>query len=161
MENINYIKGDATNPIGEGNKIICHICNDIGLWGKGFVIAISKKWTEPRQQFLNWYNGRENNSFGLGQTHFVKVEKVPDEIWVANMIGQHGVKPTADGPPIRYQAVESCLESVQEKALRLNASIHLPRIGCGLAGGDWEKIETMITKALCSKGIQVFVYDLK
>jgi len=32
---IKYIKGDATNPAGEGNKLIVHICNDIGGWGKG------------------------------------------------------------------------------------------------------------------------------
>ena len=41
---IEYLKGDATSPVKEGNKIILHICNDIGGWGKGFVMAISKKW---------------------------------------------------------------------------------------------------------------------
>ena len=30
-----YIKGDATAPIGSGVKVITHICNDIGGWGKG------------------------------------------------------------------------------------------------------------------------------
>jgi O-acetyl-ADP-ribose deacetylase (regulator of RNase III) len=161
MKEINYITGDATNPIGNGNKIICHICNDIGLWGKGFVLALSKNWSEPQQQFLNWYKGRSNNSFGLGETHFVKVEKSPDEIWIANMIGQHDVKSTPDGPPIRYQAVESCLEKVHGKALKLNASIHMPRIGCGLAGGNWGKIETIIERTLISHDIQVHVYDFK
>lgn len=42
-ERINYIKGDATQPIKDGNKIIVHICNDIGGWGKEFVTAISYK----------------------------------------------------------------------------------------------------------------------
>lgn len=41
---INYLKGDATNPASAGNKIIVHVCNDIGGWGKGFVMAISKRW---------------------------------------------------------------------------------------------------------------------
>jgi len=31
---IKYIKGNATNPAGEGNKLIVHICNDTGGWGK-------------------------------------------------------------------------------------------------------------------------------
>lgn len=44
MKTIQYLKGDATNPQVEGNKIITHICNDIGGWGKGFVLAISKRW---------------------------------------------------------------------------------------------------------------------
>ena len=49
MKEINYIKGDATNPQISGNKIIVHICNDIGGWGKGFVLAISNKWKEPEK----------------------------------------------------------------------------------------------------------------
>ena len=31
--NIMYIKGDATSPIAPNNKVITHICNDIGGWG--------------------------------------------------------------------------------------------------------------------------------
>ena len=161
MKEINYITGDATNPVGQGNKVICHICNDIGLWGKGFVLALSKRWPEPQQQFLNWYQGRTNNSFGLGGVHFVKVEKSSDEIWVANMIGQHGVKSIPDGPPIRYEAVEMCLEKVRQKAISIGAAIHMPRIGCGLAGGKWDKIEAIITKQLSIYNVPVFVYDFK
>lgn len=44
-----YIKGDATAPIGSGVKVITHICNDIGGWGKGFVLALSKKWKMPEE----------------------------------------------------------------------------------------------------------------
>ena len=49
MAKVNYIVGDATNPKKEGNKIIVHICNDIGGWGKGFVMAISKD--NPKDYF--------------------------------------------------------------------------------------------------------------
>jgi O-acetyl-ADP-ribose deacetylase (regulator of RNase III) len=52
---ISYIKGDATNPAGQGNKIIVHICNDIGGWGKGFVMAISKRWKEPERKYREWF----------------------------------------------------------------------------------------------------------
>jgi len=161
MKEISYITGDATNPIGQGNKIICHVCNDIGLWGKGFVLALSKKWTAPQQQFLNWYKGRTNNSFELGQAHFVKVETSPDGIWVANMIGQHKVRSSKTGPPIRYEAVEKCLEAVRQKAKNWEASIHMPRIGCGLAGGEWTEIEAIIIKQLSVYDVPVFVYDFK
>ncbi len=37
-----YLKGDATQPKTEGNKIIAHICNDIGGWGKGFAGRIDQ-----------------------------------------------------------------------------------------------------------------------
>ena len=52
---INYLEGDATQPIGNGPKIIVHVCNDIGGWGKGFVVAISKRWKEPEAEYRRWY----------------------------------------------------------------------------------------------------------
>jgi O-acetyl-ADP-ribose deacetylase (regulator of RNase III) len=46
-------------------------------------------------------------------------------------------------------------------AHELGASVHMPRIGCGLAGGDWSKVEPLITRRLTDKGIAVYVYDYK
>ncbi|AEV68167.1 macro domain-containing protein [Acetivibrio clariflavus] len=155
MQKLKYIKGDATNPISKGEKIICHICNDIGSWGKGFVLAISKRWKEPEIEYRKWY--REKNNFLLGEVQFIRVEQY---ITVANMIGQHGIKTSSKDVPIRYDAVEKCLEKVCLKAKELNASVHMPRIGCGLAGGKWEKIEPIIIKTLVANDIEVFVYDL-
>ena len=40
---LRIIKGDATRPQASGPKIIAHICNDLGGWGKGFVVAISRR----------------------------------------------------------------------------------------------------------------------
>jgi hypothetical protein len=36
----------------------------------------------------------------------------------------------------------------------------MPRIGCGLAGGTWDKMEPVIITALANKGIHTTVYDL-
>ncbi len=45
------IKGDATSPQAKGRKVIAHICNDLGGWGKGFVLAISRRWPEPERDY--------------------------------------------------------------------------------------------------------------
>jgi ATP-dependent helicase HepA len=50
----------------------------------------------------------------------------------------------AGDPPIRYEAVEECLAKVAETAREVKASVHMPRIGCGLAGGEWSRIEPLI-----------------
>lgn len=152
---IAYIKGDATAPAVTGNKIIVHICNDIGGWGKGFVMAISAKWKAPEQQYRDWFKSQER--FELGAVQFVQVET---NVWVANLIGQHKLGKSVDGtPPIRYEAVLDGLAKVGSEAVRLNASVHMPRIGCGLAGGKWEEIEPLIVQNLLEKGIKVKVYD--
>jgi len=156
MTKINYIKGDATKPITEGKKIIIHICNNIGLWGKGFVLAISEKWNLPEKEYKEWYKQRATNDFKLGATQFVKVE---ENIYVANMIAQEGIYKKNGIPPIRYQAVEQAINKVVEFAIKHNASVHMPRIGCGLAGGEWSEIEVILNKSLLEKNIKTYIYD--
>jgi O-acetyl-ADP-ribose deacetylase (regulator of RNase III) len=152
---IQYCIGDATQPIGEGNKIIPHICNDIGGWGKGFVLALSKRWKQPEQAYREWYESQKN--FELGQVQFVEVE--PDLV-VANIIGQKGIQKSGGKAPIRYEAVKEGLAKIAIYAQDKNASIHMPRIGSGLAGGKWEVIEKIIQEELIVKDIEVTVYAL-
>lgn len=42
----------------------------------------------------------------------------------------------------------------------MSASVHMPRIGCGLGGGNWEFVESLIVEYLCDRGVPVTVYDL-
>lgn len=156
MRHIHYLIGDATAPQTKGERFIVHICNDIGAWGQGFVVAISLKWPAPERAYRNWYHSQK--SFQLGEIQEVPVE---EHLSVINMIAQKGVVPDEEGvPPIRYQALETCLEKVAEIAYSRQASVHMPRIGCGLAGGHWEEIEPLLQKTLLAKKIPVFVYDL-
>ena len=155
---IKYLKGDATRPQGDGPKIICHVCNDVGGWGAGFVLAISRRWREPEHQYRAGHAGRDHNDFALGAVQFVQVE--PD-LWVANMVAQHGLRRSGGVPPIRYEAVAECLEKVAAKASGLVASVHMPRIGCGLAGGEWSQIEPLIEEQLCRHDVAVTVYDFE
>jgi O-acetyl-ADP-ribose deacetylase (regulator of RNase III) len=155
---ISYLTGDATSPQAKGPKVIAHICNDSGGWGKGFVLAVSRRWPEPEAAYRRWHRERAGTDFGLGATQVVQV--APD-IWVANMIGQHGMRASrGSGPPIRYDAVRQCLHDLAGHAASLKASVHMPRIGCGLAGGQWDRIEPLIASELTARGVPVTVYDL-
>jgi O-acetyl-ADP-ribose deacetylase (regulator of RNase III) len=154
---IDYVIGDATNPVGSGPKMIVHVCNDIGGWGRGFVVAISKRWPEPEQRYHSWHRGEEAIPFALGEVQFVQVA---DAVWVANLIGQRDVRTVAGIPPVRYDAIRKGLQRVAEQARRLGASVHMPRIGCGLAGGKWEEVGRIVEDELTNKGVLVAVYDL-
>jgi O-acetyl-ADP-ribose deacetylase (regulator of RNase III) len=153
---LTIIKGDATCPQAKGRKVIGHLCNDLGGWGKGFVLAISRRWPEPERDYREWHRHRAGNDFGLGATRLVRV--APD-MWVANMVGQRGIRRGSAGPPIRYGAVERCLSALGDRVEELGASVHLPRIGCGLAGGTWQRVEPLILRTLCARDIPVTVYD--
>jgi O-acetyl-ADP-ribose deacetylase (regulator of RNase III) len=120
------------------------------------VLAVSARWPEPERAYREWHRGRAENDFGLGAVQLVQVGR---GLWVANMVGQHGLR-GGRVPPIRYEAVRECLAKLSLRAKELGASVHMPRIGCGLAGGRWDLIEPLVAEALCDKGVQVTVYDL-
>lgn len=160
---INYVTGDATHPRGDGTKIIVHIVNDIGRWGAGFVLALSKRWPDadgPEACYLRWAKGELVSPFwGLGNVQFVGAES---DIFVANLMGQRGTSRNIAGtPPVRYSAIREGLSEVAVFAKLNNASVHMPRIGCGLAGGDWKRVEAIIEDTLVANGIAVTVYDFQ
>jgi O-acetyl-ADP-ribose deacetylase (regulator of RNase III) len=155
---IQYVVGDATRPMGEGPKVITHICNDVGGWGSGFVVAISNRWPTAEAEYRRWHAEGGEAPFALGEVEFVEVEP---SLWVANMIGQHGLRTVNGVPPVRYEAVEAALTKVAEFARAQSATVHMPRIGCGLAGGEWNKIEAIVDRTLVRNGIAVTVYDLE
>lgn len=171
MSGIYYRIGDATSPVGEGDglgdKIIAHVCNDAGGWGRGFVVALNRRWREPRRAYKEWYRqhhqGWGGAEFKLGRVSFVRVER---DIVVANMIAQRGIRNPGDPPAVDYDALRECLHYVADCAYgNVNdpkmESIHMPRIGSGLGGGDWGTIETIIYQEMVAGyGLDVNVYTL-
>lgn len=164
MSKINYLTGDATDPQVPGNRIIAHVCNDIGAWGRGFVLSLSRKFPASEKSYRRWYQEQDDENcrkdwppMSLGQVVFVPVA---EGIQVANMIGQHGIMSKDGVPPIRYKALEECLTTVAQWARDWDhASVHMPRIGCGLAGGKWAEIEPIVQRCLTDQAIDTYVYD--
>lgn len=190
---IKYVKGDATVPQGDGRKIIAHICNDVGAWGAGFVLALSAKSEAPANCYQHWFEMRgwlpmeldDFPPFQLGEIQFAPFVGIghASDIFVCNMIAQKGCGPRgcshcagsgqhADHgacihcrgigsiPPFRDWALRHCLRKLAPKAHAARATVHMPRIGCGLAGGTWEKVAPIILQEVSAHNIAVTVYDL-
>jgi hypothetical protein len=157
VNSITYKFGDATEPSTKGNFIIAHVVNDRAQrWGgRGFAKYLKSKWPATEKAFLKW---RQQNpgEFKLGCIHKFNLD---DRAQVISMIAQKGYGPS-DSPRIRYNALKACLKEVGREALSNSASVHMPRIGSGQAGGSWNIISELIEDELCSQGIQVSVYDL-
>lgn len=166
---IQYTIGDATHPQGPGNrKIIAHVCNTDGAWGAGFVLALNKVSLEPMKSYRRWWEEGQSRvpkdaalgggaRFQLGSVKLAAFE--PEEVFVANMLAQTLAK-GVDGIPLSYTALTLCLAQLRLVAGYLGASVHMPRIGCGLAGGDWAKVERTILMQVSAWNVPVTVYDL-
>lgn len=150
---LHYLIGDALQPV-KTPAIIPHICNDLGLWGSGFVVAVSRLDPEPERQYLAWKKICINN-LPLGECQIVQIDH---DIWVVNMIAQHDVRIIDGIPPLRIDALKSCLSYVNDVAKEKGATIHSPRIGAVRSGGRWEDIEKVILSTLT---VETYIYTLE
>lgn len=151
---LNYIKGDVTQPAGAGPKVICHVVNDQGGWGAGVVLAISRRWPEPEVHYRKWAAGPD---FVLGM---IQPVRVASGLWVMNMLAQRGYwNGNPATPAMCYETLRTCLNKTALWTRGRGASIHCPRFGAGLAGGNWNVIEQIIKDELVGAGLSVTVYD--
>lgn len=169
MSVITYLEGDATKPIlphdVDDGRVIMHCCNDIGAWGSGFVVALSKRWKKPEARYRQWIRKDKispdcEEPAQLGGVQLVAVDY---KLFVANIIGQKGVSAVYNRHPVKYDALFDGFINIrfELKLLQLpNASIHAPRLGCGLAGGNWKVVEALIEEVFATSNHKVFIYDL-
>jgi O-acetyl-ADP-ribose deacetylase (regulator of RNase III) len=149
---IHYLIGDVTKPIFNPSYIV-HICNNQGGWGKGFVTVITKVFGNKSENFYRIWS--KEKDFQLGKIQIVEIDQ---NISIVNMIAQDGYKSTYNPHPLNLKALEQCLKQVYLNVENTNITIHMPRIGCGLAGGYWEDVESIIQKTIT---VHTYVYDLK
>ena len=110
----------------------------------------------PEHEYRAWAGGKITDpAFVLGAVQLVPVT---GDIAVANLIGQSGCGYRNGVPPIRYEAIAAGLTRLIEVARTQSASVHMPKMGAGLAGGDWGIIEGIVARTLSEANIPVFVY---
>jgi O-acetyl-ADP-ribose deacetylase (regulator of RNase III) len=153
---VQHVNGDATQFRGSGKRILAHVVNDkTPNWGAGFGRVVRETWPPIQEEFRSW-TLKDRSNLELGN---VFICKISDDVFVMPMICQHGYGPS-ERPRIRYVALKECLQKIQQQALELKASVHMPRIGSGYGGGSWGLIEQLIDENLCRFGIPVTVYSL-
>jgi len=157
---IRYVIGDATEPYTDENCIIAHVCNNIGAWGAGFTRALDKKWPELGDRFRSAsVTTVFQDRLELGDTLLDAPPRA--KTLIANMVAQDGLPSNNNPQPLCYESLDACLIELEKEARRFNPiSIHMPRIGCGLAGGEWPEVEALINTRLVAAGLPVLVYDL-
>ncbi len=149
-----YLHGDALQPRGNGPKLIAHVVNDRSqTWGGGFAKQVAIKYSPAQVDFRVWAKTSGNQQ--LGNTHFYG----EDQIVVASMVAQQGFG-ASETPRIRYPALEQCLAAIRARAQQMGASVHMPRIGCGQAGGKWEVVAELIEREIVAHSVPVTIYDL-
>jgi O-acetyl-ADP-ribose deacetylase (regulator of RNase III) len=146
---IEYIKD---NILSTDCRVIIHGCNAQGKMNSGVAKTIRNRFPQAYKEYISKYE-----ESGLSPGEIILAEE--DGYLIVNAITQefYGY----DGKQyISYRALSECLKRLANHLPRSEYSdepIAMPRIGCGLGGGDWTEIEPLI--ALYLRDFRVKVYD--
>ena len=123
-----------------------HVVNDLGYWGRGFTESLDKFDERCKHSYLQWMKTFPS----LGDTCVADIGSIK----VAHMLAQKGVG--KQKRRLQYWVLEKCLNKVAQE-LDAKYKIVCPKIGCGLAGGDWKIVKKIIDKCLYSFEVIVCV----
>ena len=144
----------AITPMPGTLRVVAHVVNDAGGWGRGFVLPLAQRWPHVEQRYRQWAAGTLG-PFVLGMVQPVTAEP---GIVVLNLLAQHGYSKPGS-PALQYDALTSCLTKAQQWADARSCPVefHLPRLGCGLAGGHWPRVESMLRTFFFHYDVRVYV----
>lgn len=140
-------------------QVIAHGVNCQGVMGSGVARALYEKWPRVKEKYLDFFinnnAGIDGENF-LGEMDIVLVDRKTNKM-VANCFTQQYFG--NDGRKyLDYDALKQCMQDLCWfcKNSEIN-EIAIPKIGCGLAGGDWN-ITKEILEDIFPKDFKVKVY---
>ena len=148
---IQEIVGDL---LRDGKGMICHQVNYQGVMGGGIAYSIAEKLLSQKQyreyQRLCMKKGKKL----LGTNWYAEC----GDIIVANMFCQNAEPRIGQTTLTNYVAMELCFRCLRDYAEARGVPIYLPaRIGCGIAGGDWNRVKAIIKNALGAATVPVTI----
>jgi hypothetical protein len=122
--------------------IIAHQVNCVGKFNAGLAKKIARTWPKVRELYMHKF---KKDGWTLGNTQIINVGDPGQQLFVANCASQFGVG--TEDVQTNYSAVKTCFENLAFQRLTMvpDLPIYVPYgYGCGLGGGDWNVILTII-----------------
>ena len=148
---VKLIKG---NLFGSEADIIAHGVNTSGGFGSGIAGQIATFFPEVRALYFAKY---EKKGWKLGDVQFAPTDLEHPQI-IANCATQEEYYPR-NKVHADYGAVLTCMEKVKNFAKANDFSIAIPKIGCGLAGGDWNIVHKILEEVFDDHDIRVYYVE--
>lgn len=147
-------------------NIICHQVNCQKVMGSGIAKQIRDKWPEVFTRYQEYMNYFWNMGIATSSNHYLgqmQIIKVADHKWVANFFSQDKYLPRGIYHT-HYEAFRICCKKlkshIDDYAVLKDAIIGFPyKIGCGLAGGDWNIVYNIIEEEFVDYNVRIYKYD--
>lgn len=122
--------------------LICHACNCQNKFGKGLAYNIRNRYPIVYHEFLKFGSLYKLPKDRLGKIQEVSINK---NLSVINIFSQlyYGDSKLTGIDYNNYSEMRKCF--IELNKIRNDRSIYFPYgFGCGLAGGEWDKVSGMI-----------------
>lgn len=141
------ISGDLIQLAENGHfDVIAHGCNCFCTMGAGIAKAVKEVFHAAFEADKATQRGDRAK---LGTCSFAEIALGSSSLVVVNAYTQFDWR--GRGPKVDYAAVRSCMGWI--KRHYSGRRIGLPRIGAGLAGGDWPTIAAIIEEELSGEDV--------
>lgn len=129
------------NLLNETRGILVHGVNCQGAMGAGIALEVKKRYPKAYESYIAFgeRNGWHPNLL-LGQVDFVQIS---DELFIANAFIQASYG-RSDFRYVSYDAVDECFSRIKQYAIYRELPVKYPRIGAGLANGNWDIVSAII-----------------
>ncbi len=147
------INGDA---LEFRDGIICHQTNYHGVMGAGIAASIRDRLLTKRQYEIYVETCEAWGRDLLGHVQFLKCRR--DDVIIANCFCQDEELESDDGNITSYTNMRRCFTKVRNLAMRGHHRICIPyKMGCGIAGGDWQEVRAIIEKVFGKTDLEVVI----
>ena len=121
-------------------NIIVHQTNCQGVMGSGLAKQVKEKYPEVFNAYYHYCKTQElKDIFGTAL-----ICEANDGKYIANLFGQDKY---GSGLQTDYDMFKKALQEIHDFAKEQKLSVAIPyKIGCGLAGGDWNTVFDIITE---------------
>lgn len=153
-----FVEGDLIKLLDDGEfDVIVHGCNCFHQMGAGIAGSIADKW--PAVPMIDRQMSAKGDKFKLGFYTLCDVNYdnlSMDMKLVVNMYTQY--YPGREDPDVLYKSISNGFQRLHNsKLLDEKTRIGIPKIGAGIAGGNWVKIKALIEKAMPGRDITLVV----
>ena len=147
---ITIVDGDAVQALREGSiDVLGHQVNLDGAMGAGIARQIARAWPAVVPAY---HHALATHALTLGR---MQTFEVAPGRWIAHLAGQ--LHPQRAGIATDYPALQTALITYADWAHAHQWRAGLPYgIGCGLAGGDWAIVSTLIATAFHASSVTLF-----
>lgn len=147
------IQGDLIALAKEGRfDVIAHGCNCFCGMGAGLALAISREFPEAAEADKQTCSADPDK---LGTCSVATCTRNGYTFDVVNAYTQFHW--AGAGVLVNYGALYSCMQWI--KSRYAGKRIGLPKIGAGLARGDWNVIKNIIAEVLEGEGVTIVLYE--